>query len=441
MFFTPVIPTITLVSQLILEYGTLTTRRSVKVHIATRLASFLVVYGGYWLLNRLGVRSYLQYYLLTVAYLAAALHLFTESPAQKVFLYFTIWGYSTFVSSLCAGISLALAPDGHDISLRYLLYAGAHTILVPLYFRYARGRVKEILILFEKGSPVYAIYPAMAFILFTVLFGPMTELGSPRRFAVMLLFEAFIAFSYYLLFSHFHAIYARMQAEADTESAMRQALLQRKYYEQFELGARRQQEFLHDTRHHLIALAALLSADKAEAAGSYIHRLLDAADRPQARRFCEHEIANAIIGGYVELAEQNDIGVTTDLDLPTSMGVDDYDLCTVLGNAMENAIEACQRIPYGSPLRTRRYVDVRSRLEKGRLVLRVENSCADDLDARDGSFASSKGELGGIGLYSVRSVVERYGGCLSLEPSDGMFRFSAILYPTTTKPYPTGILK
>ncbi len=429
MFFSPVIPTITLVSQLILEYGTLTRRRSIPAHVATRLASFAVVYGGYWILNRLGVRSYLAYYPLTAAYLAACLCLFAESPAQKVFLYFSVWGCSTFVSSLCAWASAALSADGRGVPIRYALYAGSHAVLVPLYLRYARGRVREILMLFEKGKPVYAAYPALAFVLFTALFGPMAATGSPRRLAVMLLFEAFIAFSYYLLFSHFHAIYGRMLAEADAEGARRQALLQRKYYEQFDSGVRRQRELLHDARHHLVAIAALLNSGKGQAAASYVRRLLVEADRPAARRLCEHEIANAVIGGYVETAEARGIAVSTDLDLPAATGIDDYELCTVLGNAMENALEACQRIPADSPLRARRYIDVRSRLEKGRLVLRVENSYANDLDAGEDTFASSKGALGGVGLHSVRSVVERYGGCLSLEPGDGVFRLSAVLYP------------
>lgn len=428
MFFTPIIPTITLVSQLFVEYGTLTRRRSAIIHVLARLLSLIVVYGGYWYLNRLGVRRFLDYYLLTIAYLAACLYLFAESPAQKIFMYFTVWGYSSFVSSLCAWTADALAGSGKGIPLRYALYASAHLLIIPLYFRYARGRVRVILALFEKGKPVYAAYPAIAFVLFTALFGPSTDRASPRWFAVMLLFESFIIFSYYLLFSHFHAIYDRTQAEARVESGTRQASLQRKYYEQFELGLRRQRELLHDARHHLVAIAALQASGKGEASERYVRRLLDDAPAPAPRRFCENDVANAVIGGYIELAEEKGVAVSAEIDLPDSIGIDDYELCTVFGNTIENALEACQRIPEGSALRARRYVDIKSRLEKGRLVIRVENSYANDLDDRDGAFASSKGALGGVGLQSVRSVVERYGGCLSLEPGDGAFRLSAVLY-------------
>jgi len=430
MFFTPIIPTITLVSQLFIEYGTLTRRRSVPVHVLARLLSFLVVYGGYWYLNRLGVRRFLDYYLLTLAYLAACLYLFAESPAQKVFMYFTVWGYSSFVSSLCAWAA-RLISGGDGIPLRYAVYAGAHLIMVPLYLRYVRGRVKEILALFEKGKPIYAAYPFLAFVLFTVMFGPTNGLDSPRGLAVMLLFETFVVFSYYLLFSHFHAIHGMTLAEARVESGEKQARLQRKYYAQVERGLAKQRELLHDARHHLVAIAALQSSDDREAARSYVRRLLDGPGRLSPRRFCENDVANAVIGGYIEIAEEKGIAVTAEIDLPASIGLDDYDLCTVFGNAVENAIEACQRIPEGSAMRERRFVDVKSRLEKGRLVIRVENSYANDTTGAGVAFASSKGPLGGLGLESVRSVVERHGGCLSVEPGDGSFTLSALLYADT----------
>lgn len=402
----------------------------------TRIVSFFLVFCGYWLLGRIGVRNILVYYLLPSVYLASIIYLFAESPAQKLFLFFTVWAYSSFVSAICAWVAAALSGNGQGLPLRYALYGGSQLVLVPLYLIYARSRVKELLALLEKGNPVYAAYPAMAFVLFTVLFGPVNPATSPLHFATMLLFATFLAFSYYLLFTHFHAIYGRMRAESDMENTRQHAMLQRKYYEQFELGVRRQRELLHDARHHLMAIASLHASGKSRVIGRYVKELLDSEDQPAPRRFCENDVANAVIGGYIRLAEQQGVPVFTDIDLPEAMGIDDYELCTVFGNTIENAIEACQRIPEASPMCQKRFINIKSRYEKNRLVMRIENSYANDLDRHDGFFASSKGSTGGIGLRSARSVVERYNGYLSLEPGDGVFRVSAIMYPRSPVPGP-----
>lgn len=430
MLFSPVIPTITLLAQLIIEYGTLTRKGSLVRHVVVRAASLLFVYGGLFLLNHFGVRDYAAYYLLTAAYVLACVLLFEESLAQKLFLYFVDWGITSFVSSLCGWIAYWLAGGtSAESAIRYALYASSYLLVIPVYLKFWRARVREMLALFHKGNQLYAFYPVLTFVVFNILFGPTTKVHTPYWFVIMVLFEGIILFSYYLLFSQIYAVFNRMRVESHLRNTERYVLLQKKYYEQVDAGIRMQREQLHDTRHHLVAMASLLGVRDYAALGAYIERMLEKTSQPYPRRYCQNTMANAVIGGYIRLAEDEGIAVSVELDLPEGIGVDDYELCTVFGNALENAIEACRRIPPDSDVHARRFIGIKSRVRDGRLVFRIENSAVGAAVVDKDTLKSSKGALGGVGLASVRSVAERYDGCLSLEPSDSAFVLSGVLYP------------
>lgn len=428
LFFQPIIPTITLLAHMIIEYTTLKRRRTLSANFLVRGASLLFVYGGYLFLNFMGVKEFIIYYLLTAAYVLACLYLFAESLPQKIFLYFAVWGITTFFSSLCSWIASWLVNGGDkELLIRYLLYFFCYLIVIPLYLKFCRNRVKEILALFEKGNPIYAAYPILAFVLFCVLFGPTTKPVSPEWFVIMVLFETIILFTYYLLFSQVYAVYWRMQAETRLNNTERLVLLQKKYYEQVDQGIRKQRELLHDTRHHLVAMASFVKNQEYDALEQYIEQLLEHYSNLYTKRFCENSTANAIIGGYIEIAQEKGISVSVEIDLPQDIDINKYELCTIFGNTIENTIEACQRIPTSSELYKKRYISIKSKVDEGHLIIRIENTCSQDIKKNKGNFLSSKGSLGGVGLKSVKNVVERYNGCLSCEHNENIFIFSAVL--------------
>ncbi|HPS45433.1 MAG TPA: ATP-binding protein, partial [Treponemataceae bacterium] len=161
--------------------------------------------------------------------------------------------------------------------------------------------------------------------------------------------------------------------------------------------------------------------------GEYLDRLLgDGFVAPQ-KRYCANPVANAVIGGYIEIAETRGITVATDIDLPVDIRIDEYELCALLGNAIENAIEACQRIPPESERYPGKRIDIRVRGEPSRLVIRIENSFQPLPGDREGLFPSSKGARSGIGLESMRTIVENHRGALNCERKGDTFVFSAVL--------------
>lgn len=99
------------------------------------------------------------------------------------------------------------------------------------------------------------------------------------------------------------------------------------------------------------------------------------------------------------------------------------DLCALLSNALDNALEACRKLP-----EKKRRVALCIRADKGMLVLRLENPCAEPARRVGKKFLSSKPdpERHGIGTESIRSVVRKYGGSVSFSERDS--RFEVLLY-------------
>ena len=421
---------IMLFANLAFEYGTLTRRHGLVAHIVVRLATLGALFLGRFLFRYHGIENGLAYfYLLGSLFFLDCVYLFEESLAQKFFLFFMNWGITSFLASMSVWTMSALLPGDLGEVLSGVLYLGGYCVLAPFYLRYWRKPIKESLSLFEYGRRIYAFFPLLAFLLFTLFFGPNIPPLNPLSLALMLLYETLVVFIYYLLFSHVKSVYSRLQLEANLKGSERQKLLQKKYYEEMEKGVYAQRKLLHDSRHHLMALASLAAAGDYGALESYLDRLLNNDGRQTARRYCANRLANAIIGGYIDMATAKGIAVDIDLDLPEATGINDYDLCVFFGNTIENAIEACERIPRDAQPVGGRRIAIKSRLDSDCLVIRIENSCLPDPEAPNDAFPSSKGKLGGVGLESVRTIVNQYRGCLSCKRQGGIFVLSALLYP------------
>lgn len=108
--------------------------------------------------------------------------------------------------------------------------------------------------------------------------------------------------------------------------------------------------------------------------------------------------------------------------LPKELPIADADLCALLGNALDNAIEAGQKAPDKRIL-------IRMRADGGMLMLWVENSCAQTPMEKDGMFATSKsnGEQHGFGIRGMREIATRNGGTLETRAQGNRFELVACL--------------
>lgn len=144
-----------------------------------------------------------------------------------------------------------------------------------------------------------------------------------------------------------------------------------------------------------------------------------------AGRLCENEAVNALALHYAAIARQEGIEVSFRLDIPRQAGrVQNVDLSRIVGNMLENALEACRRMEYGA-----RRIQLKSIVREDMLILVMDNSFDGDFIKRaDGGAVSRKRESGiATGLSSILSVAGRYDGTALFETDDRVFKTSVRL--------------
>jgi len=201
----------------------------------------------------------------------------------------------------------------------------------------------------------------------------------------------------------------------------RQAGMQEERYRQITEASMQEKQQRHDFRHHIAALRGYLEKGDAKAAAAY----LDALTRPSTGEnlppACRNETVNAVVLHYQAIALRS--GVTdcsVKLDIPDDTGrVPVHALCMVIGNLLENGIAACAGSK--SP-----FIRMRSRFSDGILTIVMDNRYTSVCRTPEGGFRSTK-PGGGIGLWSIRCVAEKYDGGCRFEAADTVFSSSVYL--------------
>ena len=178
----------------------------------------------------------------------------------------------------------------------------------------------------------------------------------------------------------------------------------------------------HDLLNHIIVAKSLLSQKDIESTVHYLDELSSSAVRTGSLRICENDVANAIFSSKASIIGREGIIADWTVSLPETLAITDVDLCALLGNALDNAIEAAKTAES-------KHIIVRARADKGVLMLRVENTMVAQPHMENGVFKTTKNDIGahGFGLVSIRDVVRRYGGSLEIEVKGDRFELVAYL--------------
>ena len=175
-------------------------------------------------------------------------------------------------------------------------------------------------------------------------------------------------------------------------------------------------------RHQLQQISALTETGDLEGLKSYLAKTVSRIPNLDMQ-FCENRAADSVVGFYCTLAKREDIPFRAQLDLPESLPVDEIDMCLVLSNLLENALEASLRT---AP--ERRQIQITSYLHAERLLLiEVQNAYDGEVKEKDGVFRSSKRKGSGIGIQSVRHIAEKTGGASTFTYQDGVFSAKVML--------------
>ena len=130
-------------------------------------------------------------------------------------------------------------------------------------------------------------------------------------------------------------------------------------------------------------------------------------------------MADAILNSKLSLAVQKRINVKAEAKIPVSLTVSELDLCIIISNLLDNAIDACMELP-----EEKRLIRVYMEMKGSYLYMSVSNTASGE---KKKSFKTKKGEGHGIGLLRVDNIIEKYGGYLTRASEDEAFSTEVLL--------------
>lgn len=178
----------------------------------------------------------------------------------------------------------------------------------------------------------------------------------------------------------------------------------------------------HDFRQHLHVIAGLTEAGQVDELKNYLHQYESelSEERPT---LCANPAVDALAGHYDHEAHSLGVPVDWRLELPRQLAIPEADFCMMLGNLLENSLHASQKLPP-----EQRQVKVLARmLSPAMLGLLVENRYDGVLKRQQGTLHSTKHDGMGIGLVSIQTAVSRYGGSMTVETENCLFRVNILL--------------
>lgn len=191
---------------------------------------------------------------------------------------------------------------------------------------------------------------------------------------------------------------------------------QLKYYESLDKKNAEIKKFRHDFKNHMLCLQALINGNDIASAADYIKELTQREYINPHNIFTGNKIADAILEEKNELAEQFNIHIEFNGEISDIIPA--ADICVILSNALDNAIEECQTNKMVNSV-----IDVSCIYRKNVQIIRITNPTYSKPVIKDGLINTSKADTQnhGLGLFNIRHTVNKYNGTFEIQHKDNLF--------------------
>lgn len=179
----------------------------------------------------------------------------------------------------------------------------------------------------------------------------------------------------------------------------------------------------HDYHNHIQSLKGYLSLNKVEQMKNYLNELETDLDSIDTLYHSGNLQLDSILNAKLAIAEKGQIRIHCDASIPPQLHVSDLDLCVILGNLLDNAIESCRKIKDPDE----RFIRVYIGILKKQLYILITNATSETVKQRTDHYFTTKRGDHGHGLKRVDQVVKKYDGYLNRQNEPGIFATEIVL--------------
>lgn len=182
----------------------------------------------------------------------------------------------------------------------------------------------------------------------------------------------------------------------------------------------------HDIKNHLVILSSLMDEEEFNKARQYVKKIQEPIKALDQRRYTENRIINSIINDKDKKATLYGVSLNIKVIGNFMTAIEDIDWCAILANLLDNAIEACDKVPAEE-----RKIDFSLVQKNEMIILNISNPYCGTLKLMDGKLRTLKEDklLHGIGLESVKYAVDKNNGTMEYSFMEHIFRVTIVLLP------------
>ena len=194
-----------------------------------------------------------------------------------------------------------------------------------------------------------------------------------------------------------------------------------KHYNDITAAQAQTRKLKHDLANHIISIKSYVEDGKKDECLQYLDSLTDYANINSDIIDTGNSVIDAIFTAKRNLARERHIDFSADVQIPENLKINSSDCCVIFGNALDNAIEACDKV------QDDKYIKVSLIYQNGSLMCKIANSMS---EAKNPLLKTTKADKinHGIGLKNIRETLNKYSNMLRVEQNAGEFVLSFIIY-------------
>lgn len=196
-----------------------------------------------------------------------------------------------------------------------------------------------------------------------------------------------------------------------------------RHYAEVDAMYRKMRGWRHDYHNHIQALKVCLSQREYGQMEEFLNQVDASLSEVDRVIKTGNVMLDAIVNSKLSLIRERNIAVDCTAYVPAQMSVRAIDLCALLGNLLDNAMEACQKVEKQEDRFIRIYMDV----IKGQLYVCITNAMNGKVRTRGGFYLSDKAGAHGFGIGRIDRIVEQYKGYVNRQSEDGVFSTEVML--------------
>lgn len=296
-----------------------------------------------------------------------------------------------------------------------------YTILTTFWIFVCRMLLERLLNFYKKNTQVQSL-PLILVPFCSILLIVLTVLGDLKKDSIVVVLAVGLLVINFLILYLYNILlkaFARKYENEILEQKMQE------YQNQLSIIAEsdeRVASLRHDLKHHLCELSVMAEKNQASDVKEYLHDMIDFLQNPKEIMATGNREVDSLLNFWLDKAKRSLRQVKAEVKIPEKLS-DTFDVNTVLGNLLENAIEAASQTE-------ERSLEISVRYDRGFLQINMKNSCPNHLQKLDNGYATTKKDKRnhGLGLKNVKRIVDKYHGELELREQEGIFFTNVVLY-------------